>query len=542
MPGSQGRYVFLSLLPDPGSERAVELIAAALDPDTGSTVVAAPVRGRAFLAARGYVARELNAWWERTVDAADRPVILVMDEQGLESHLEGLDSELVVGVAGEAELARYAPFEHAHAIVTQDPVALARHAIATFTCFRAPEPEPELEPAQEPEPAPQPPPWGRPEQELVEPAPQAAAPEEPEPAAVFMPRLQSRAPARVAPPQPPERQRVGTLPDPFTELSALPPLGTVTDDRRHLELSRASLFSGGSGRAAAPAEGGHRFGIIGRLLARRRAIVIPREIGDLVLGLHPAPLVVVPARKGGVGKTVTAGAVAQVIGYALGDTTGSAAIVDQNIGNPDQWGRLDIPSSAGTVRQLMAALSSGLDLPPTPAWAKTPALAVYPEDRATADAYPPGLVHRFVQHLRERHVFIVVDLPNRLPDYTTAEAAICAAYLELADLVILPTTDDPNALLGVLEYLETPSMRGKLVVVSYIVSTDRQVRRHRVVTDLLDEIRRRVIAIETVPRSEKATLAIVKGMSILDISPRLRDAYIRVAQTAVRALATAGAG
>jgi cellulose biosynthesis protein BcsQ len=165
---------------------------------------------------------------------------------------------------------------------------------------------------------------------------------------------------------------------------------------------------------------------------------------------------------------------------------------------------------------------------------------VYPEDRAAADAYPPGLIQRFVQHLRERHVFLVVDLPNRLPDFTTAEAAICASYLELADLVILPTTDDPSALLGVLEYLDAPSMRGKLVMVSYIVSTDRQLRSHHVVTDLLDEIRKRVVAIETVPKSEKATLAIVKGVSILDISPKLRDAYIRVTRTAVRALATAG--
>jgi cellulose biosynthesis protein BcsQ len=319
------------------------------------------------------------------------------------------------------------------------------------------------------------------------------------------------------------------------------PLPVADGERRHEELSRASLFAGGrSGAAGGRGESAPRLGIVGRLFARQRTIVIPHEIGDLVLGLHPAPLIVVPARKGGVGKTVTAGAVAQVVGYALGDTTGSAAIVDQNIGNPDQWGRLDIPPSAGTVRQLMAALSSGLDLPPTPAWAKTPALAVYPEDRASVDAYPPGLIQRFVQHLRERHVFLVVDLPNRLPDYTTAEAAICAAYLEMADLVILPTTDDPSALLGVLEYLETPSMRGKPVVVSYIVSTDRQVRRHHVVVELLDEIRRRVVAIEMVPKSEKATLAIVKGMSILDISPKLRDAYIRVAHTAVRALAAAG--
>jgi cellulose biosynthesis protein BcsQ len=506
LPGSPSRYVFLSLLPDPASPQAVGMLQAALDPAAGSAVVVAPVRGLMFFSARGAVARELDGWWERHVPEDARPVILVMDEPGLEAHLVGLDSEVVVGVAGEDERARYARHSHSHLVVTADPVALAEHAIATFPSFRRALAETEVE-------------------------------AEPAASVIFMPRLQPRAPARMPPPQPADRSLTSTLPDPFTELSTLAPL---PPERRGDELSRASLFTDGAGRAAIATEARPRFGLVGRLLVRRHRIAIPREIGDLVLGMHPPPLVVVPARKGGVGKTVTAGAVAQVIGYALGDTTGSAAIVDQNIGNPDQWGRLDIPATAGTVRQLMAALSSGLELPPTPAWAKTPALGVYPEDRAAADAYPPGLIQRFVQHLRERHVFLVVDLPNRLPDFTTAEAAICASYLELADLVILPTTDDPSALLGVLEYLDAPSMRGKLVMVSYIVSTDRQLRSHHVVTDLLDEIRKRVVAIETVPKSEKATLAIVKGVSILDISPKLRDAYIRVTRTAVRALATAG--
>jgi cellulose biosynthesis protein BcsQ len=277
-------------------------------------------------------------------------------------------------------------------------------------------------------------------------------------------------------------------------------------------------------------------GAIARLINRPRPIAVPREIGDLVLGLRRAPVVVVPARKGGVGKTVTAGAIAQVIGYAIGETTGTAAIVDQNIGNPDQWGRLDIPSSAATVRQLMAALSSGMELPPTPAWAKTPALAVYPEDRASAEGYPPGLIQRFVQYMRERHVFLVVDLPNRLPDYSSAEAAICAAYLDVADLVILPTTDDPTALMAVLEYLDMPSLRGKPVVVSHIVSGDKELRQHPLVAELLEQISRRVTAIVAVPKSEKATLAIVKGVSVLEISPQLRSAYIDLTYAAVKAL------
>ena len=473
-----GEPVFLSLLRDPAGGRAAELLRAALAPARAGAVHEAPVSGAAFLSARGEAARHLDAWWEARVPAGARPIVLVMDEPELERHLSGLDAEVLVGVARAEERLRYARFPQVRAIVATDPLALAQHAIA------------ELGGA----------------------------------------RREDRAPS-----------------DPFSELAAVGPLEEEPEDAGEpaSQLSRAGLFGGGReldmpSFARAEAERTAP-GLVSRLFGRRRRpFVVPREIGDVVLGLRPAPLVVVPARKGGVGKTVTAGAVAQVVGYALGETTGTVAVVDQNIGNPDQWGRLDVPAAAGTVRQMMAALSSGRELPPPPAWARTPALAVYPEDRTTANAYPPGLVQRFVQQLRQRHVFMVVDLPNRLPDFSSAEAAICAAYLDLANLVILPTTDDPSALLGVVEYLDSPSLRGKPVVVSYIASTDRQLRRHPVVRELLEEIRRRVAAVETVPRSEKATLAIVKGMSILDISPRLREAYIRVTRAAVQALAAPG--
>ena len=502
--------VFLSLLPDPGGARVAEALRGALDPEASAVVLAAPVRGIDFFSARGDLAWELDDWWQRHVSADGRPVILVMHEPGLERHLAGLDSEIIVGVADEAERRRYASLAHAVAIVTDDPLALTDHAIASFACFRRPGGPVPRRPAG----------GGR-------------------DGLLFMPRQEAQGPAPVLPPTVVEEPARPLL-DPFTALAAAGPVEVeqaLAVRPSPGELSRASLFESGQQRRR-PGASTRQWSALAWLLGRRRPIVIPREIGDLVLGLHPAPLVVVPGRKGGVGKTVTAGAVAQVIGYALGETTGSAAIVDQNIGNPDQWGRLDIPAGAGTVRQLMAALSSGYDLPPTPAWAKTPALAVYPEDRSSVDAYPPGLIQRFVHHLRERHVFIVVDLPNRLPDYSSAEAAICAAYLDLADLVILPTTDDPTALLGAMEYLDIPSMRGKPVVVSHIVSSDRQLRRHPVVTELLAEIRNRVVAVVTVPRSEKATLAIVEGTSILDISGQLRDAYVRVASAAVRALAT----
>ena len=139
--------MFLSLLPDPASTEAVGMMQAALDPAVGATVVVAPVRGLMFFSARGAVARELDGWWERHVPEEARPVILVMDEPGLEAHLGGLDSDVVVGVASDAERARYARHQHSHLVVTGDPVALAEHAMAAFPCFsRAPE-EPIASPA-----------------------------------------------------------------------------------------------------------------------------------------------------------------------------------------------------------------------------------------------------------------------------------------------------------------------------------------------------------------------------------------------------------
>ena len=110
----------------------------ALDPDAGAVVLTAPVRGIDFFAARGDLAWELDDWWQRHVSADGRPVLLVMHEPGLERQLAGLDSEIIVGVADEADRRRYASLAHAVAIVTDDPLALTDHAIASFACFRRP--------------------------------------------------------------------------------------------------------------------------------------------------------------------------------------------------------------------------------------------------------------------------------------------------------------------------------------------------------------------------------------------------------------------
>ncbi len=54
---------------------------------------------------------------------------------------------------------------------------------------------------------------------------------------------------------------------------------------------------------------------------------------------------------------------------------------------------------------------------------------------------------------------------------------------------------------------------------------------------MLDQIRRRVVAVVEIPKNERATLAIVKGQPITEIDAGLREAYVDLALTVARALA-----
>jgi cellulose biosynthesis protein BcsQ len=121
---------------------------------------------------------------------------------------------------------------------------------------------------------------------------------------------------------------------------------------------------------------------------------------------------------------------------------------------------------------------------------------------------------------------------------------VCAGWIGVADLVLLPTTDDPNRLVGTLEYLDAPLVKGDpaggrppvKVIVPYIRSPLRAIRENRRVLSLLDQVRQRALAVVEIPKDEKATLAVVEGRPITEIAPGLRDAYIKLAVVTARAL------
>jgi hypothetical protein len=141
-------------------------------------------------------------------------------------------------------------------------------------------------------------------------------------------------------------------------------------------------------------------------------------------------------------------------------------------------------------------------------------------------------------HLKVRHAAVVVDLPNRLPAFTSADAALAAAWIAEAGVVVLPTTADPAALLGVTEYLAAESVRGKPVVVPYIVPRLREIRTAPEVLGFLHRIEQAGAVVVEVPDDDRATLALIRRTAISEAGLALRQAYLALAARVVEAMAT----
>jgi len=479
----QGGHVFIPLFGDPAAGESAALLRSRLAPAARAACVEPPVGGLTFVTSSGELSGMLDAWWEDSVPADLLPVLLMVHEPGLEHWVAGLDAELVIGADTDAELSLYAAFPTVRTVPSRDPRLVTEHAMRWYaSCFDASPP-----PGPSPQPAPQPDPGWTP----------------------FEPRarLQGR-PASTPPPMPQAAQ----MPPP---LGAVPPRGAGF---RSL-LGRATSLIGSRG-------GG-----------------VPAELATLALSHQTGKVVGVTSRAGGVGKTAIAAALGIVYGEAVQESGWCAAVIDQNIGNPDQWGRLSLTTQVRTVSEIMADIEAGREWT-VPAWNRTPALAVYPERRDLGEAYAPAQIERFAGQLRQLHMISVVDLPNRIPAFTSAEAAVCAGWVAVSDLLLLPTTDDPTRLQGVLDYLEAPLVKGDPgagyrplpVIVPYVRSPLRRVRDDRGVRRMLDDIRRRVLAVVEIPKNERATLAIVKGQPITEVDARLRDAYVTLALTVARAL------
>ena len=132
-----------------------------------------------------------------------------------------------------------------------------------------------------------------------------------------------------------------------------------------------------------------------------------------------------------------------------------------------------------------------------------------------------GVVQHPVEPVHERAV----------PDPTAGpEAAVAAFWLEVADILVLPTTSARADFNGALDYLEVGGLPP--TVVAYIVPRPRRLRENPTTLEYVRAIRRRAISLVEIPDDANAVrLAGMEGVPVEQISPPLRLAYRELTET-----------
>ncbi len=504
---SQGGFAFLVLLVDAADAVALARLLTRLccsESLSPAVVRVPPVRGLDFLADQARQ-RELDGWWSAEVPGSAHPVYVMMDTAGLEGWLEGVDGTFYIGVQDARRIAAYPPEGPARVFLASGPLDLAVAVMQDHS------------------------------------QPHGAG------AAVFdqadvlrvaalsgrLPLAGGGDPAGAAPDAVPLRYpaTLREAPSPVGEVATRPagatpgvnaagraaPVPAARAEPDHAPTPLGPPRRRGSGRLAGVLRARGRFG--------------PRADAGLahqLAGRGPT-IVVIGSRKGGVGKTSFAAGIAIVAGTVLDQIGHMACLVDANIANPDAWGQMNLPPGAATVRDTVAALLGNRDTP-SPVHAATPALACYPEARETIE-YSRTAIRRLAGHLRRRYTVVVIDMSNRLPDPTAGpEAAVAAFWLEVADILVLPTTSARADFNGALDYLEVGGLPP--TVVAYIVPGPRRLRENPTTLEYVRALRHRAISVVEIPDDANAVrLAGMEGVPVEQISLPLRLAYRELTET-----------
>lgn len=510
-------YAFVVLFRGDDGVRVKEMLRAAVNPEAGRAVyVRAPeVRGLDFLTALGPLGAGLDGWWQRNILPSSLPVYLIRDEPGLENWILGTDGCWFVTVAapdrqhGLASLAA-----SVFPVMVDEPELTAQQAMQAFGGRG--EVSPIFHPSF---------PYGREPMRWQRQVPRLDL-RDPESNLLPAVHESGTAPYRVGTPSRPP-QPISYDVEPATSQDAVPQVPLARD------------MTGGALREALGKVQSRTHAFRGRFQRAPRAATGPSAgLGHRVNANRPI-MAGFASRKGGVGKTTHAAATAATIGEALDGLPDTAALVDGNITNPDSWA-LNPPPGSATVRTLVSRLTRGQD-PPPEQYARTPRLAIYPENRDSEEPYLQGEVDLVAEYLRRRHSFIAVDLPNALPSLTTGgPGTVAAAWLCHCDVVVLPFNADPRARQGLLEYVaalgEDAALSGLPIVAPYILSGNRAIATDPAVLADLGELRRLGVQVVEVPDDEKALLALLRDLPINQASPALRRSYVKLTEVVVAAV------
>ncbi|MFN2451284.1 MAG: hypothetical protein ABR541_02905 [Candidatus Dormibacteria bacterium] len=476
-------YAFIILLRDEGDARGLATLLAGLLRDPApvpSRWLVPPVRGVEFFASAAEQPR-LDAWWGAHVPRSHRPVYLVDHDPELPLWLAGLDGHFYIGLTEPGDARAYqgaAPVT----VGSGHPLDYARLVM----------------------------------RDHCDP-----------PAPLFTPDEAARLAAVAAGlglTDPADSTREVPAADGAGAVVAAMPLLPGLRLLEHIGSTMRSHLGPSWRRVSVPSGDTSS----GRKSRDRSARALAEEI------LHRDTTVcVIGSRKGGVGKTSYAAAIAIQAGRLLDAVGHTACLVDANLANPDAWGEMSLPVRAATVRHVVAALNANRE-PPPPVHAQTPALACYPEAREASE-YSHTDIDRLARYLRRRYSFVIVDMSNRLPDPLGGpEAAVAAYWLEHADVLVLPTTCSKPDFNGVLDYLDVGGLPP--VIVPYIVPRGRAHRDHHVARAYLAAIVPRVHAVVEIP--DQADVVRQAGMENLpaeNLSPTLRRAYRRLTAAVIAA-------
>jgi MinD-like ATPase involved in chromosome partitioning or flagellar assembly len=268
----------------------------------------------------------------------------------------------------------------------------------------------------------------------------------------------------------------------------------------------------------------------------RTAQVELGALGQRALASHSTTVLVTGGAKGGVGKTYTAIALAEMAARAVEPLGGSVVLCDGNLTNPDLRIVLRLPSGCTTVRHVVDALDSGA-MPPAGVVGKGSVLRVYAENRETSP-YRRSQIDRLARYLREQHVVVVIDVANCLPARwgSRAEQSL-AHWMPHADVVVMPVDASGASFQAVAELkdaLEEMHEAGDLrrapdLVMPLLLYRGRRALREPAVREILDHHRDHDVQVVEIPRVEEISLAHWRQQSLLDVSPReVRPAYTRL--------------
>jgi MinD-like ATPase involved in chromosome partitioning or flagellar assembly len=454
----------------------------------------------------------LDLWWAQHVGFETLPVLLLFDEAGLDEAVPGLDAEFVVGLEVQEDAERYGDLANVHAVPCSGIDDLVRETIQLYSerdqVFLS-EAGADSSPVQESAP----PEIQETEDWMREIRPPGASNGQPGGW-----RWDGRA-----------WRRSAVIPTPTDDGSPPAPSAQVTPDPR---------------RAA----GGRGFGLLG---LRRGRPSLSMEIAHEVIRLVDRPTgrqpvtVVFAGVKGGTGNTTNVAAAGALYGEALAGHSRSAGLVDANIVNadlalatasPDGSWSIDRGVAGSTVFELIGLAARGEPFP-DPLRTTVPGLAVYPEKPGVTEGYTETQLGYLRSRLGERHDILVVDCAKQWPDFVTSAGITVSSWIRLADVVVVGCQSAVLPMYNVVRFLQAESLQDRRCVVTYKAGRRSAAlpEMKRAIADL--RAQPNVEEVVEIPEDDAVNVVRIKGKPITEVKANVRLAYVRMAESILRAVA-----